>query len=269
MQVIFYEKVGCAGNKKQKELLKKSGYRVIERDLLSTNWKKESLRAFMGSVKKSFNEFAPDIKNRKIDIELLSENEALELMIKNPILIKRPLVVFDGKKFCGFDAVSEYLKLEKNTLSTCQAKIGSCSQDFLKAWLSAKKFDEDNLNLKYKNGDTPLIIASREGNSEVVKELIKLGADVNILNNDSNGAIWASCFANSLEVLSLLINANADMNNQNINGATALIYASSSKKERVVELLLKSGANRDLETLDGFKALELATTKKIMNMLRS
>jgi arsenate reductase-like glutaredoxin family protein len=50
-----------------------------------------------------FNSFAPQVRDKEIDITKLSKDEAINLMIKNPILIKRPLMQINGVKICGFD----------------------------------------------------------------------------------------------------------------------------------------------------------------------
>ncbi len=38
-EVIFYEKAGCAGNARQKALLRASGHQLVVRDLREQFWK--------------------------------------------------------------------------------------------------------------------------------------------------------------------------------------------------------------------------------------
>lgn len=54
------------------------------------------------------NHTAPDIKNGKIIPGDLSFDEAVDLMVESPILIKRPLIEVDHSKVQGFE--SEELK---------------------------------------------------------------------------------------------------------------------------------------------------------------
>lgn len=70
------------------------------------------------------NPFAPQIKNNEIDIKNLSKDEAINLMIKTPILIKRPLMEINGNKICGFDVekINKILNLKIDT----DKKINSC-----------------------------------------------------------------------------------------------------------------------------------------------
>ena len=103
--IIFYEKVGCVNNTKQKKRLKDFGFNVISTDLLKTNFSKKQLLNFFEnkSIKECINPNAPLIKNNEIDLENTSDEDLLNLMISNPILIKRPLITIGTSKFCGFD----------------------------------------------------------------------------------------------------------------------------------------------------------------------
>lgn len=111
--VVFYEKPFCAANAKQKQILRQSGCTLIERNLLEHGLDTESLRSFMGDKKVAdwFNPAAPAIKNGEIFLETLDETSAIELLMSNPILIRRPLMVIGAEKLCGFDEkkVSEIL----------------------------------------------------------------------------------------------------------------------------------------------------------------
>lgn len=111
--VVFYEKPFCAANAKQKQILRQSGCTLIERNLLEHGLSAEALRSFMGDYEVAdwFNPAAPAIKNGEISPETLDETSAMELMMANPILIRRPLMIIGTEKVCGFDEkrVSEIL----------------------------------------------------------------------------------------------------------------------------------------------------------------
>ena len=123
----FYEKTGCSGNARQKELLKSYGINFEVKSLLDTKWSYEELSAYFEdlSVEEMFNPFATQIKAGEINIKNLSKDEAINLMIKNPILIKRPLMEINGNKICGFDVekINKILNLKIDT----DKKINSCS----------------------------------------------------------------------------------------------------------------------------------------------
>ena len=105
--VIFYEKPFCAANAKQKQILRSSGCTLIERNLLEHGLDAQSLRSFMGdkAVSEWFNPAAPAIKNGEIFPNDLDEAKAMELLMSDPILIRRPLMIIGTEKLCGFDAV--------------------------------------------------------------------------------------------------------------------------------------------------------------------
>ncbi|MGV6817676.1 MAG: ArsC/Spx/MgsR family protein [Thiotrichales bacterium] len=105
MDVIFYEKPGCAGNAKQKSLLKSLGHELEVRDLLAEPWSETSLRPYFGSMPVSnwFNLSAPLVKSGEIPVSKLDEQQALELMIAEPLLIRRPLLQVGDLKCAGFE----------------------------------------------------------------------------------------------------------------------------------------------------------------------
>ena len=103
--VIFYKKRACVTNNKQKELLRKAGCLVIERNILSNTLTKEELSIFFRDepIDRWFNKNAPRIKNGLLNISDIDKDEALNMMIEDPILIKRPLLIINNEKICGFN----------------------------------------------------------------------------------------------------------------------------------------------------------------------
>jgi len=105
--VVFYEKPFCAANAKQKQILRNSGCTLIERNLLEHGLDADALRSFMGNkaVSEWFNPAAPAIKKGLISPDVLDETEAMGLLMSDPILIRRPLMIIGAEKLCGFDSV--------------------------------------------------------------------------------------------------------------------------------------------------------------------
>ncbi len=140
-EIIFYEKPGCQGNKRQKALFESYGLKLNVRSILETKWSKEELKSFFKglTMDEIFNKFAPQIKNNQIDLaKIKDQNEAIELMVLEPILIKRPLLEIDGIKICGFDTkqISRISGIEiddSKDISTCQ-KNDKCKQDSVIQW---------------------------------------------------------------------------------------------------------------------------------------
>ena len=113
--VTFYEKPGCINNTRQKKLLAAAGHQVVARNLLTEAWQADCLRAFFGesAVRDWFNYSAPAIKYGEIEPDKLAEQEALALMLENPLLIRRPLMQVGDSFRAGFDqqAVDSWIGL--------------------------------------------------------------------------------------------------------------------------------------------------------------
>jgi nitrogenase-associated protein len=128
--VQFYEKPGCLTNAKQKRWLVNAGLLLIVHDLLQEPWRgnPNKLRAFFGNMPVSdwFNKSAPDVKNGVVKPEELNEQQAIELMVKQPLLIRRPLIEIDNKLYAGFD--SERLNQTHNLTIKIAESAESCSQ---------------------------------------------------------------------------------------------------------------------------------------------
>lgn len=127
-KIVFYEKPGCAGNKKQKELLKSHGVEFEVKSILDTKWDKTTLSSFFEGldVKEIVNQFAPKIKSGEININSLTKEQLIYKMIEEPILIKRPLIRIDDVKVCGFNIpkLNSVLNLDldsKKEIGTCQS----------------------------------------------------------------------------------------------------------------------------------------------------
>ena len=106
MAVIhFYGKRDCINNRRQKELLRAAGHEIIEYDLLRMVVTPEALRPFFENrpLVEWFNPTAPSIRSGKIRPEQLDENSALQQMLFDRLLIRRPLIRIGSEQFCGFD----------------------------------------------------------------------------------------------------------------------------------------------------------------------
>lgn len=137
-RVVFYEKPGCANNARQKTRLRELGHEVVARDLLQEPWTADRLEGFFRNraVHEWFNPSAPRIKSGEVAPDRLDAAQALELMIDDPLLIRRPLLESELGVSAGFDpdALSGVLGVRIETdieLKTCpQDEIGlTCIPD--------------------------------------------------------------------------------------------------------------------------------------------
>jgi len=132
--VVFYEKPGCLTNAKQKELLRAFGHRLDVRNLLAEPWSPERLRPFFGErpVPEWFNPTAPRVKSGGVRPQELDEVQALELMVDDPLLIRRPLMETGAGRCSGFEprVVLALLGVEPSVAEGLQ----SCSKPRPDAW---------------------------------------------------------------------------------------------------------------------------------------
>lgn len=151
-EVVFYEKPGCAGNARQKRLLEDAGHRLIVRDLLSTVWTEQTLRPFFGDrpVAEWFNRSAPAVKSGAVAPDALGEEEALALLLADPLLIRRPLMRVGDHSACGFDAdvVDAWIGLAQRP----EGSIEGCP----KAGMAPCPPPMDHANLERQQGHWPM-----------------------------------------------------------------------------------------------------------------
>ncbi len=113
------------------------------------------------------------------------------------------------------------------------------------------------INGQDSQGMTPLMWAIFKGHNNIVKALLKYGADVNV--NDRFGAtaliLTTVPTYSDLAVIKSLIEHGAHIDAQNNNGSTALIFATKINKTDIVEELLKHEAHVNIQDKCGWTAL--------------
>lgn len=121
--VVFYEKPNCTNNSRQKQLLTEAGHTVIAKNLLTTAWDEGSLGLFLAThaVVEWFNPSAPQIKSGAVQPQQLTAEQALKLLLADPILIRRPLIQIDERYYLGFNQISAEMGL--NTMTTENVEI--------------------------------------------------------------------------------------------------------------------------------------------------
>ena len=113
--------------------------------------------------------------------------------------------------------------------------------------------------------DTPdstscLCIAVRNGNSDMVKELVKHGADVNLAGSyGQNTALHIATELGDIKLVKQLVKLGADINKGDELGETALHKACIQNNLRIVNELIKSGAFLNALTMIQWTPLHIAT----------
>lgn len=129
-----------------------------------------------------------------------------------------------------------------------------------------------NVNSKNKSGATPLILLNEvfdDSSQEILDELIKYGADINVTDRDGQTVLMAAVRQNDINRVQQFINWQADVNIANNKGYTALMIAATRNKpsDKVIILLLKNGSNINHKNRQGKTVLDLVTDENIRQIL--
>ena len=103
---------------------------------------------------------------------------------------------------------------------------------------------------------TPLMIASKNGNVNVVSFFVEHGANVNLQEKrDGKSPLMHASLNSHIGVVSYLVEHGANVDLQDKGGHTALMLASVKDQWDVVTFLVECGANMDLQNKDGLTPL--------------
>ncbi|CDG49936.1 Ankyrin repeats-containing protein [Cardinium endosymbiont cBtQ1 of Bemisia tabaci] len=129
-----------------------------------------------------------------------------------------------------------------------------------------------NINQRNDYGDTPLYSAGREGNIEMVKVLLKdENIDVNATHGDKYTVLHLGAFKNDSELVKLLLtDKRIKVNEKDVYGYTPLHTAINEKNLLAVDALLKS-KDIDIYAITNFNetVLDIATRKKCLECIKA
>lgn len=111
------------------------------------------------------------------------------------------------------------------------------------------------------NGGSVLCAAAgshSQGRDDVVRLLLKEGADVSNRTENAETALHKSAWRGGDTTVRLLLESGAEVDAQNEAGETALHIAAKRGRELVLQILIEHGADVTAKTADGETALKLA-----------
>ena len=103
------------------------------------------------------------------------------------------------------------------------------------------------INKQNENGWTPIYRSIISNNLEILKELLKLGANPNLTNNIGETTVYLCVDIDNYEALEILLKYNADCNISKKDGTTPLHLATKKKKDKFIKILLENNANPNLK----------------------
>jgi len=115
-------------------------------------------------------------------------------------------------------------------------------------FLLTKNFD---VNVKNSRGMTPLHICAQYNKNEIAKYLINVGkADIECEDNDLNTPLIIAARYDNYDMIELLLKYRIDINCSNITGMTPLHIACENGNLDIVKYLVEMGANIDALTFE-------------------
>nr|XP_043892549.1 ankyrin repeat domain-containing protein 12 isoform X1 [Solea senegalensis] len=133
---------------------------------------------------------------------------------------------------------------------------------------SASSRQKDKINKRNERGETPLHMAAIRGDAKQVKELISLGADVNVKDFAGWTPLHEACNLGYFDVAKVLIAAGAEVNTQGLDDDTPLHDASSSGHKDIVKLLLRHGGNAYQANKRGERPVDVADSQELEQLLK-
>lgn len=104
-RVRFYQKSTCGSCRRAKEVLEHLGLDLDVRDLLREPLNRNELTDLIGStdVREFLNPSSVLFRQRKMGAAPPNKAEAIRLMMEDPNLIRRPIIIKGKRKVFGFE----------------------------------------------------------------------------------------------------------------------------------------------------------------------
>ena len=121
-----------------------------------------------------------------------------------------------------------------------------------------------DVNVADSNGQTPLLIAVSTGNSELLNLLSENNADIKQATSNGKSILFYA-FENNVnpEIYAHLIKAGADVNQPDADGNILLLQALAAEKYELAKTLLQSGADIIKQNQNGDSALSYVLTHDV------
>ena len=124
---------------------------------------------------------------------------------------------------------------------------------------------EVDVNKRFHNGRTLLMLAAEKDQSKVVDALIAVGADVNADVDSRKTTLMLAAEKGHKSILGILIDNGAELNRKDQNGRTALMLAAEGGHSEAVDVLLEAGAEIHIQSASNKEtALTLVREERVL-----
>ncbi|RCH98238.1 hos4 protein [Rhizopus stolonifer] len=148
-----------------------------------------------------------------------------------------------------------------------QTPLDVCDDEKCIQIMKAKMKELEELASVDKHGRTSLHRSCIDGSLENVKELLKLGANVNATDNFLCTPLHCAAQYGHLSVVEALIKNGADMNSLDSNNSTVLHTACQHSHQSIAQYLIDSGANVHAQDKDEQSPYQVASSVAIRQLI--
>ena len=188
--------------------------------------------------------------SKGLDID--SRGETLGL---TPLMVSIIFEKLEAAKYLLEKGADESLKSTPGKISLLSIASGAGSIAAIEMLLS----HGCNIDSRDSGGDTPLMHATRLGNTEVVEHLLAKGANPLLRNTSDLGLLHLAVLSDNVLTIKAVLSTNLDINaSRTVLGITPLLFCLAQGKLEAANYLLEMGADENLKSKDGLTALSAA-----------